>query len=122
MTLIATFVSFAEADDSTGPVTVDIDFAPMNALASVSISALGFSPLVGWTGILDVRVQNAQGVDVEQDFGDVNNVGSIPFSTLPPVVGRSNMTHVTMLVETVSAWTAGLLTVLGTDFAQQTNP
>jgi hypothetical protein len=122
MTLIATFVASGLSDGSAPDVTVDMDLPPTNALASVSISALGFNPGVGWAGILDVRVRNPDGSDAETDFGDVNNLDNIPFSTLPSTVGRSNMTHVTMLVQTVNAWTQGLLTVLGTDFPQQTNP
>jgi hypothetical protein len=122
VSLIATFVASAVSDDSAPNVTVDSDFAPMNALASVSVSFVGIDPTVGWAGILDVRVRNAQGVDVEQDFGDVNNLDDIPLPSLPPTIGRSNMTHVTMLIQTLSAMQQGLLTVLGTDFAQQTNP
>jgi hypothetical protein len=120
MTLIATrFANIVTGDH----VTVDVDFAPMNVMVNISISRFGISDSLSdvSAGILNYRIRNDQGVDVETSFGDLSNWQNINFDGLPAAVAHNNMTHITMLVLTFSAWTRGMITVFGTDFGEDSN-
>jgi len=123
MTLIATrFANIVAVGDDFGHVTVDIDFAPMNAMVNISISRFG----VGGggnvqAGILDYRTRNDQGVDVQTSFGDLSNLENLTGDALPAAVAHSNMTHITMAVLSFTSWTRGMITVFGTDFAQNSD-
>jgi len=126
MTLIATrFANIAIGGDGSGSnyVTVDLDFAPLNALVTVSISnfATGGGIANAGIGILDYSLRNNQGVDVPTSFGDLSNLNNLNFDALPVAVAHNNMTHITMFVFTFSAQARGMVTVLGTDFGQSSN-
>ena len=123
MTLIATrFADIATGGDDFNHVTIDVDFAPMNAMVNISISRFGTggSGTVE-AGILDYRIRNDQGVDVPTSFGDLSNLENQTADALPAAVAHSNMTHVTMAVLTFNSWTRGMITVFGTDFAQNSD-
>ncbi len=122
MTLIATrFSNIATGGDDFNHVTVDVDFAPLNAMVNVSISRFGTSGGVVQAGILDYRLRNDQGVDVETSFGDLSNLDNLGFDALPAAVAHNNMTHITMLVMTFTAWTRGMVTVFGTDVGENSD-
>jgi hypothetical protein len=122
MTLIATrFANTGTGGDGFNHVTVDLDFPPMNALVTVSISRFGTGGGVVQAGILDYRIRNNQGVDVPTSFGDLSNLENLSFDALPAGVAHNNMTHITMLVMTFTASTRGQVVVLGTDFGEDSN-
>jgi hypothetical protein len=122
VTLVATrFADIATAGDDLNHVTIDVDFAPMNAMVNISISRFGTSGGTVEAGILDYRIRNDQGVDVPTSFGDLSNLASQNADALPAAVAHNNMTHITMLVITFDAWTRGMITVLATDFAQNSD-
>lgn len=124
MTLIATrFANIATAGgEDLNHVTIDVDFAPMNAMVNVSISRFGVGDSgTVEAGILDYRIRNDQGVDATTSFGDLSNVENQTADALPAAVAHSNLTHITMLVITLNAWTRGMITVFATDFAQDSD-
>ena len=123
MTLIATrFADIATGGDDFNHVTIDVDFAPMNAMVNISISrsGTGGSGTVE-AGILDYRIRNDQGIDVPTSFGDSSNLENQTADALPAAVAHNNLTHITMLVITSNAWTRGMITVFATDFAQNSD-
>lgn len=122
MTLIASrFANIATGGDGLNHVTIDVDVAPMNAMVNISISGFGTSGGIVEAGILDHRIRNDQGIDLPTTFGDLSDIGSMTGDSLPAAVAHSNLTHVTMLVITFDSWTRGMVTVFGTDFAEQSN-
>lgn len=122
MTLIATrFANVVTGGDGINHVTVDVDFAPMNAMVNISISRMGTSGGTVEAGILDYRIRNDQGVDVPTSFGDLSNLDNMTPDDLPAAVAHNNMTHITMLVMTFDSWTRGMITVFGTDFGEDSN-
>jgi len=58
---------------------------------------------------------------VPTSFGDLSNLENQTADALPAAVAHSNMTHVTMAVLTFNSWTRGMITVFGTDFAQNSD-
>jgi hypothetical protein len=130
MTLIATRFASIQAGlgdpDDPHTATVDVDFAPMNAMVNISISRFEVATengpaSVGVAGILDYRIRNDQGVDVQTTFGDPTNILSASYDTFPVGVAHNNMTHITMALITFNSFIHGLMTVFGTDFAQDSD-
>lgn len=93
--------------DGANTVTVDMDFAPIFTLVTISISRFGTSGGVTRAGVLDFRFRNDQGFDTEVDFpGGPND----SYNALPAAVSHDQMTHITMQVATFDGWTRGLCT------------
>ena len=108
-------------------VTVDINPAPLNAMVTVSIAGHGFGTgdediIESAAGIVEFSVRNDQGHDVLTQFADLNNINNIGFGSLPIAIAKDNLSHVTMLIMTNDSWTTGLMTVLGTDYGESSNP
>jgi hypothetical protein len=107
--------------------TVDINPPPMNAMVTVSIAYHGFIAndediIEGSAGIAEFSVRNNKGQDVKTKFADLGNLNNIPFGSLPIAIAKNNLSHVTMLIMTYDSWTSALLTVLGTDYGESSNP
>jgi len=107
--------------------TVDINPAPVNAMVTVSIGGHGFGTgdddiIECAAGIVEYSVRNNQGQDVTTKFADLSNINNIGFGSPPVAVAKDNLSHVTMLIMTWDSWTSGLMTVLGTDYGESSNP
>jgi hypothetical protein len=115
------FANIATGGDDFHHVTVDIDFAPANSFVTTSISRFGTPGGVVQAGILNYRVRTPENRDAETSFADLSNLDNTGFDDLPAAVAHNNMTHVTMLVMTLDAWTRGLLVVLNTDYPENSD-
>jgi hypothetical protein len=126
--LIANFFAWNEiGGNGFQHVTVDINPAPTNAMVTVSIAGHGFGTgnediIEAAAGIVEFSVRNDQGKDVKTKFADLNNLNNIGFGSLPIAIAKEKLTHVTMLLMTWDCWTTGLMTLLGTDYGQSSNP
>jgi hypothetical protein len=109
-------------------VTVDINPPPVNAMVTVSIGGWGS---VGFgddaikevaAGIVEFSVRNDQDQDVTTKFADLGDIEHIGFGSLPIGIAKNKLSHVTMLIMTWDCWTSGLMTVLGTDYGESSNP
>ena len=113
--------------DGFNHVTVDINPAPVNAMVTVSIAGHGFGTgnddiIECAAGIVEYSIRNDQGQDVTTKFADLSNIDNIGFGSLPIAIAKDNLSHVTMLIMTWDSWTSGLMTVLGTDYGESSNP
>ena len=126
--LIANFFALNQVSgDGFHHVTVDINPAPMNAMVTVSIAGHRFGTgddniIEAAAGILEYSVRDNQGQDVKTEFADLSNLNNIGFGSLPIAIAKDNLSHVTMLVMTNDSWTTALMTVLGTDYGESSNP
>ena len=107
--------------------TVDINPSPVNAMVTVSIAGHGFGTgeddiIEAAAGIVEFSVRNQQGHDVTTRFADLSNLNNIGFGSLPIAIAKDNLSHVTMLIMTWDSWTSGLITLLGTDYGESSNP
>jgi len=126
--LIGNFFAWQQVGgDGFHHATVDINPSPMNAMVTVSIAYHGFIAndediIEAAAGIVEFSVRNNQGQDVKTKFADLNNLNNIGFGSLPIAIAKDNLSHVTMLIMTWDAWTTGLITLLGTDYGESSNP
>ncbi|MGA9566068.1 MAG: hypothetical protein WBS19_11140 [Candidatus Korobacteraceae bacterium] len=126
--LIANFFAWNMiGGDGFSHVTVDINPAPVNAMVTVSIAGHGFGTgdddiIECAGGILEFSVRNDQGQDVTTDFADLSSLNNIGFGSLPIAIAKDNLSHVTMLIMTYDSWTSALITLLGTDYGESSNP
>jgi hypothetical protein len=126
--LIANFFAWNIVQgDGFQHTTVDINPAPVNAMVTVSTAGHGFGTgdddiIEASAGILEFSVRNGQGQDVKTKFADLSNLNNIGFGSLPIAIAKDNLSHVTMLVMTYDSWTTALMTVLGTDYGESSNP
>src|SRR5215469_4258178 len=124
--LLANFFAWNQVGgDNFHHATVDINPSPMNAMVTVSIAGHGFGDddiIEAAAGILEFSVRNNQGHDVTTKFADLSNINNIDFGSLPVAIAKDNLSHVTMLVMTWDSWTNALMTVLGTDYGESSNP
>jgi hypothetical protein len=126
--LIANFIAWSQVSgNGFHHVTVDINPAPINAMVTVSIAGHGFGTgdediIESAAGIVEFSVRNDQGHDVTTKFADLNNINNIGFGSLPIAIAKDNLSHVTMLVMTADSWTTALMTLLGTDYGESSNP
>jgi hypothetical protein len=67
-------------------------------------------------------VRNNQNQDVTTKFADLSNINNIGFGSLPIAIAKDNLSHITMLIMTEDSWTSALMTVLGTDYGESSNP
>ena len=126
--LIANFFAWnSSGGNGFHHVTVDINPAPINAMVTVSIGGHGFGTgdddiIEAAAGILEFSVRDQQGHDVKTKFADLNNINNIGFGSLPVAIAKEKLSHVTMLIMTADCWTNGLMTLIGTDYGQSSNP
>lgn len=126
--LIANFFAWSQVGgDGFHHVTVDINPAPVNAMVTVSIAGHGFGTgnediIECAAGIVEFSVRNDQGQDVTTKFTDLSNINNIGFGSLPIAIAKDKLSHVTMLIMTWDSWTSGLMTLLGTDYGESSNP
>jgi hypothetical protein len=126
--LIANFFAWSQVSgNGFHHVTVDINPAPINAMVTVSIAGHGFGTgdeeiIESAAGIVEYSVRDDQGQDVLTKFADLNNLNNIGFGSLPIGIAKDNLSHVTMLVMTNDSWTTALMTLLGTDYGESSNP
>src|SRR2546423_11769811 len=98
--------------DNVTTATVDMDFPPIFALITVSISRFLIhttdDALIAMrAGILNFRFRNADGSDTQVDFPGGSND---PINALPAAASHDRMTHVTMQVLANKGFTRGLCT------------
>jgi hypothetical protein len=126
--LIANFFAWQRVGgDGFHHATVDINPSPINAMVTVSIAYHGFVAndediIEAAAGIVEFSVRNNQGHDDTTKFADLSNINNIDFGSLPIAIAKDNLSHVTMLIMTYDAWTSALMTVLGTDYGESSNP
>ena len=126
--LIANFFAWQEVGgNGFHHATVDINPAPVNAMVTVSTAYHGFVAndediIEAAAGIVEFSVRNNQGHDDTTKFADLSNINNIGFGSLPIAIAKNNLSHVTMLIMTYDSWTTALMTVLGTDYGESSNP
>ena len=126
--LIANYFAWNEVSgDGFHHATVDINPAPVNAMVTVSIAGHGFGTgdddiIESAAGIVEYSVRNDQGHDVKTKFADLSNLNNIGFGSLPIAIAKDKLSHVTMLIMTWDSWTTALMTVLGTEYGESSNP
>ncbi len=121
------FVWNQVSGDGFNHVTVDINPSPVNAMVTVSTVGHGFGTgdddiIEAAAGILEYSVRDSQGNDVKTKFADLSNLNNIGFGSLPIAIAKDNLSHVTMLAMTSDSWTNALMTLLGTDYGESSNP